>query len=88
VPDKSSVKVQPEILDIFFLGELHVVYMDRGGGGACFYSYGECDVDRLGSVSLYSPCLNQFRSAGRSVCSFCEAMAGSLSVANTAVSSV
>jgi hypothetical protein len=26
-----SHKVQPEILEIFFLGELHVVYMDWGG---------------------------------------------------------
>jgi hypothetical protein len=31
VPDKCPVKVQPEILDIFFLGELHIVYMDHGG---------------------------------------------------------
>jgi hypothetical protein len=30
---KSPVKLQPEILDFFFLGELHVVYMDWGGGG-------------------------------------------------------
>jgi hypothetical protein len=27
----STVKVEPEILDIFFFGELHVVYMDQGG---------------------------------------------------------
>jgi hypothetical protein len=30
-PGKSPVKVQPEILDIFFLGEFNVVYMDWGG---------------------------------------------------------
>jgi hypothetical protein len=29
-PGKSPVKVLAEILDIFFLGELHIVYMDRG----------------------------------------------------------
>jgi hypothetical protein len=26
-------QVQPETIDIIFLGELHIVYMDRGGGG-------------------------------------------------------
>jgi hypothetical protein len=50
VPDKSPVKMYPEILDIFS-GELHVVYMDRGTFSMC----GECDVDRLGSVSFHSP---------------------------------
>jgi hypothetical protein len=30
VPGRSPVKVQPEILGIFFLGEMHVVYVDRG----------------------------------------------------------
>jgi hypothetical protein len=54
VPGNSSVKVQPEILDIV-LGELHVVYMDRG---ARFSSCDEFDVDRLGSVSFYSPFFN------------------------------
>jgi hypothetical protein len=51
-PDKSPVKVQLEILDIFFLGELHIVYMDRG---ARFLSYGESDVYQFGSVSFHSP---------------------------------
>jgi hypothetical protein len=40
-PDKSPVKVQSEVLDIS-LGKLHIVYR-------------ECDVDRLRSVSFYSP---------------------------------
>jgi hypothetical protein len=53
-PGKSPVKVWPEILDIFFLGDLHVVYMDLGEGEARF-SYGECDGDLLGSVSFHSP---------------------------------
>jgi hypothetical protein len=38
------------------------------------------------SVSFLSPFLNQFWIAIRLVCSFCEAMAGSGSVASTAVS--
>jgi hypothetical protein len=40
-----------------FLGELHVVYTERG---ACFSSCGEFDVDRLGSISFYSQFLNKF----------------------------
>jgi hypothetical protein len=42
-------------------------------------------MDRLGSVGFYSPSLRQFCIASRLVCSFCETMAGSLSVASTAV---
>jgi hypothetical protein len=53
----SPVQAQPEILDIFILGELHIVYMN---GGVRFISCGECDVDRLGSITFYSPFLNQF----------------------------
>jgi hypothetical protein len=41
---KSPVKVQPNILDIFFLGELHIVYIERG---ARFSSCSEYDVDLL-----------------------------------------
>jgi hypothetical protein len=37
VPSKSAVKVQPKILDIFSLGELHIVYMDRGRGGTFLF---------------------------------------------------
>jgi hypothetical protein len=48
--------------------------------------HGECDVNPLGSISFYSPFLNQFWIAAGLVCSFCEAMVGSLSVASTAVS--
>jgi hypothetical protein len=43
---------------------------------AGFSSCGECDMDRLGFVSIYHPYLH-----------LCEAMPGSLSVANTAVMS-
>jgi hypothetical protein len=41
----------------------------------------------FGSLSFYSPFSNQFWTAARLVCSFCDAMAESLSVASTAVSS-
>jgi hypothetical protein len=74
--------VQPEILNIF-LGELHIVYVDRAGR---FSSCGECDMGRLCSVSLYYPFLDQFWIASRLVCSLCEAMAGSLPVSSTTVS--
>jgi hypothetical protein len=79
VPGKSPVKVQPEVLDIFSLGELHVVYMDREGGGH-FSSCGECDVDQFRPVSFYSPFFKPVLD-----CSFYEAMAGTLSVASIAV---
>jgi hypothetical protein len=36
VPGKSPVKMQHEILDIIFLGELHVVYTDQGRGEGKF----------------------------------------------------
>jgi hypothetical protein len=42
-------------------------------------------VDQFGSASFYSPFLNQFWIASRLVCSLCEVMAGSLSMASTAV---
>jgi hypothetical protein len=44
-------------------------------------------VDRLGFVGFHFRYLNKFWIASRSVCSFCEAMAESLSLATTAVSS-
>jgi hypothetical protein len=69
VSGESPVNVQSEILDFFFLGELHNFYLNQG---ARFL-----DVDFL----------NQCWIASRLVCSFCEAVAGSLSVASTAVSS-
>jgi hypothetical protein len=43
-------------------------------------------VDQLGFGGFHSPFLNQFWIASRSVCSLCDTMAGSLSVATTAVS--
>jgi hypothetical protein len=41
-----------KILDTFFLGELYVLYMDCE---AHFSLCDEYDVDRLGSISFYSP---------------------------------
>jgi hypothetical protein len=43
------------------------------------------DLDSLAFILHF---LNQFQIASRSVCSFCEAMPGSLTMATTAVSSV
>jgi hypothetical protein len=48
-PGKSPVEVQPEILHILFLRELHAAYMGWRRLG------GECDMDLFGSVSFYSP---------------------------------
>jgi hypothetical protein len=54
--------------------------------GARFPSCNECDVDRVGSVTFHSQFFKPIFFASRLVCSFCEAMPGSLSVASTAVS--
>jgi hypothetical protein len=53
-----------------------------------FSSSSDCYVDRPGFVAFHSPFfLNQFWIASMSVCSFCKAMAGSLSMATSALSS-
>jgi hypothetical protein len=57
------------------------------GGGAHFSSCSECDVDHLESVESILHFLNQFWIASRLVCSFCEAVTGSLSMISTAVAS-
>jgi hypothetical protein len=49
---KSPVEVQPEILDIFLLKKVYVVYMDWWAG---FSSCRECEVDHLGFVSFSPP---------------------------------
>jgi hypothetical protein len=79
---KFPVKIEHKILDIFW-GELQVFYI---GQEARFSLCGERDMDQLGFISFISPFLNQFWISARLVCTFCEAMAGSLSVASTAVS--
>jgi hypothetical protein len=76
--------VQPEILDIFLLRKVYVVYVDwRASISSC----GECNMERLDSLSFILHLSNHFCIASRLVCSSREAMPGSLSVANTAVSS-
>jgi hypothetical protein len=44
VSGKSAVKVQPEILDIFLLRKVYVVYV---GWWAGFSLCDKCDMDRL-----------------------------------------
>jgi hypothetical protein len=53
-PGKSPVEVQLEILDIFLLRKVYVIYMDWGAG---FSSFCECDMEQLGFSSFYSPLL-------------------------------
>jgi hypothetical protein len=76
-------QVESQILDI--LGELHIVYIDRGGGGGTFVCTCWILMVILGSISFYSPCLYQFWIAARLIYSFFEAMIASMSVASTAV---
>jgi hypothetical protein len=70
----------------FFWGELHIVYLNRGGG-ARFFRVGNVSWFDVHQLTFIHHFLNQFWIASRLVCSFCEAIAGSLSVASTAVSS-
>jgi hypothetical protein len=77
VPSKSPVKRQPEILGIFCLEKLHIVYMDRGHVSFRVVNVTWIDLDPLAFVLHF---LNQFWIASRLVCSFCRAVAGSLSV--------
>jgi hypothetical protein len=84
VPGKSPVKVQPKMLDIFSV-ELHIVYVDRGNNVFLCLVY--VTWIKLDSLAFILHFLNQFWIADRSVCRFCEALAGSLSVATTVTSS-
>jgi hypothetical protein len=69
------------------MGELRIVYMDwRGGGHVSLRGVNVTWID-LDSLACTLHSLNQSWTASRSVCSFCEAMVGSLSIATTAVSS-
>jgi hypothetical protein len=62
-----------------------IVYMD--GGGHVSLSVVNVTWIDLDSLAFILHFLNQFWIASRSVCSFCEAMAGSLSLATSALSS-
>jgi hypothetical protein len=79
VPGKSPVKVY-KVLDIFLLGKLHIVYIDRGAVSLRVVNVTWIDLD---SLAFILHLLNQFFIASRLFCSMCEAMAGSLSVATT-----
>jgi hypothetical protein len=59
--------------------------MDRGHVSFCAVNVTWIDLAPLASIPQF---LNQIWIASRLVCSLCEAMAGSLSVATTSVSSV
>jgi hypothetical protein len=49
-PGKSHIEVHPEILDIFLLRKVYVVYVAwQTGSSLC----DECDMDRLGFISFY-----------------------------------
>jgi hypothetical protein len=52
MPCEPSVQVEAEVFDVFRLGELHIVEMDRWAGSS---SSCEGDTDRLGFVGFQSP---------------------------------
>jgi hypothetical protein len=52
VQGKSPVKVQPEILHILFLGELHGVYMERGHVSLRMVDVTSTDLDPLAFFSI------------------------------------
>jgi hypothetical protein len=64
----------------------YTLFICTGGGHVSFRVVNVTWID-LHPLAFILHFLNQFWIASRSVCSFCEAMAGSLSVASTAVSS-
>jgi hypothetical protein len=49
VPGKSSVEVQSEVLDVFFLGKLDIAYVDRW---ARVFMGDECDLTRIHWLSF------------------------------------
>jgi hypothetical protein len=83
VPGKSPVRVQPKINDIFLESCTLFIWTVRHVS-LLVVNVMWIDLDSLAFI-LHS--LNQFWISSRSVCSLCEAMAGSLSMATTAVSS-
>jgi hypothetical protein len=52
MPCEPSVQVEAEVFDVFRLGKLHIVEMDRWAGST---SRCEGDVGRLGFVGFQSP---------------------------------
>jgi hypothetical protein len=82
VISKSLVEVQLKILDIVLLTKVYIVYMERWAGFSVHVKW--ADLDSLAFILHF---FNHISIASRLFCSYCEAMSGSLSVANTAVSS-
>jgi hypothetical protein len=82
VPGKSLVKVQPHIIDMSNLRKLYVVYMDWGHISLRVVNVTGINLDPLAFILHF---FNHVRIASRLVRSFCERMAGSLSMASTAV---
>jgi hypothetical protein len=81
---KSPIKVKPKTLYIL-LRKVYILYADWGGGGQvplCVVNVIWTDLDSLAFIFNF---FNHFHIASRLVCSFCEAMPGPLSMANTAV---
>jgi hypothetical protein len=83
VLDKSPVKVWPEMLNIF-LGSSTLFIWTRGHISFRVVNVTWIDLHALALILHF---LNLFWIASKLVCSFCEVMTGSLSVASTAVSS-
>jgi hypothetical protein len=84
-PGESPVEMQPEILDIFLLRKVHAAYVPwRGQVSLRVVNVTRTYLDTL--ASILHP-FNHLRVPSRLVCSSCEAMSGSLSVATTAATS-
>jgi hypothetical protein len=79
----ADLKGKQKILDIIFSGELHIVWT---GGHISLHVVNVTWIS-LDSLAFILHFLNQFWISSRLVCNFCEAMARSLSLATTAVSS-
>jgi hypothetical protein len=81
-PGKSPVKVQPEILDSFLLRKVYIDHVDCWAGLSSCGDVSWADLDLLAFIlNLF----NHFCVSSRLICSFFEAVPGSLYVANTAV---
>jgi hypothetical protein len=76
--------VQRKILDMFFLGKLHLFIWTREH---IFLHVANVTWTKLDPLAFVLHFLNQLWIVARFVCSICGAMAGSLSVTTTAVSS-
>jgi hypothetical protein len=83
VPGESPVEVQSETFDIL-LRKVYAVYVDWGQVSLRVLNVAWTDLD---SLAFILHLFNHFYIAHRLICSFCEAMSGSLSMASTAVSS-